>query len=179
MAGTRQPIDLVAAKGRKHLTKAEISERKSTEIIAPCDKVEPPTYLSKKKKADFRKIAKELLAIGLVANVDCDALARLIVAQSQYVEIMQQIEETPLMVDVPVYGERFNADTGKDERVQIGTTQGVNQERERLMKMQDMCMKQCRQCATDFGMTVSARCRLIVPKPQEPTTVNKFAKYAE
>ncbi|MBS6194240.1 MAG: phage terminase small subunit P27 family [Clostridiales bacterium] len=178
MAGQRQPTDLVVMKGKKHLTKAEIEERKNAEVTAPNDKVKPPTYLTAEQKKKFRKLAKELLEIKLIANVDCDALARLLIAQDQYIEITEQIRGTPLMLDVPVYEERENPDTGEKERVQVGTTQVVNNEREKLMIIQDRCMKQCRQGASDFGMTVSSRCRLVVPKPQQQKPENKFAKYA-
>lgn len=164
MAGQKQPISLVVAKGKKHLTKAEIEQRKNSEVVAPNDKVKPPAYLTADLKKKFRKLAKELLEIKLIANVDCDALARLLIAQDQYIEITEQIRETPLMIDVPVYETQKNPDTGKEERVQVGTKQVVNGERERLMIIQDRCMKQCRQGASDFGMTVSSRCRLAVPK---------------
>lgn len=179
MAGQRQPIDLVVMKGKKHLTKAEIEARKKTEVTAPNDKVKPPAYLTADLKKKFRKLAKELLEIKLVANVDCDALARLLIAQDQYIEITEQIRETPLMIDVPVYETKTNPDTGKEERVQVGTKQVVNGERERLMIIQDRCMKQCRQGASDFGMTVSSRCRLVVPKAKDDEPENKFAKYAK
>ena len=178
MAGQRQPTDLVVMNGRKHLTKAEIEARKNAEVTAPCDKVRPPSYLTPEQKKKFRKLSKELLAIKLIANVDCDALARLLIAQDQYIEITDKIRETPLMVDVPVYEMRENPDTGEQERVQVGTREVVNGERERLMIIQDRCMKQCRQGATDFGMTVSSRCRLVVPKAKETKPENKFAKYA-
>lgn len=91
MAGQRQATDLVVMKGRKHLTKAEIEARKNAEVVAPNDKVKPPSYLTPEQKKKFRKIAKELLEIKLIANVDCDALARLLIAQDQYIEITQQI----------------------------------------------------------------------------------------
>ena len=159
MAGQRQPTDLVVMNGRKHLTKAEIEARKNAEVTAPCDKVRPPSYLTPEQKKQFRKIAKELL-------------------ETQYIEITEQIRETPLMEDVPVYETRENPDTGEKERVQVGTRQVVNGERERLMIIQDRCMKQCRQGASDFGLTVSSRCRLVVPKPQQQKPENKFAKYA-
>lgn len=77
MAGQRQPIALVEMKGKKHLTKAEIEARKNSEVVAPNDKVKPPSYLTQDQKKRFRKLAKELLEIKLIANVDCDALARL------------------------------------------------------------------------------------------------------
>lgn len=179
MAGQKQPISLVVAKGKKHLTKAEIEQRKNSEVVAPNDKVKPPTYLTADLKKKFRKLAKELLEIKLIANVDCDALARLLIAQDQYIEITEQIRETPLMIDVPVYETQKNPDTGKEERVQVGTKQVVNGERERLMIIQDRCMKQCRQGASDFGMTVSSRCRLAVPKEKDNEPENKFAKYAK
>lgn len=178
MAGQRQPIALVEMKGKKHLTKAEIEARKNSEVVAPNDKVKPPSYLTQDQKKRFRELAKELLEIKLIANVDCDALARLLIAQEQYIEITEQIRNTPLMEDVPVYETRENPDTGEKERVQVGTRQVVNGERERLMIIQDRCMKQCRQGASDFGMTVSSRCRLVVPKPQQQKPENKFAKYA-
>ena len=145
MAGQRQPTDLVVMNGRKHLTKAEIEARKNAEVVAPNDKVKPPSYLTPEQKKKFRKIAKELLEIKLIANVDCDALARLLIAQDQYIEITQQIRATPLMEDAPVYETKT---------------------------------KQCRQGASDFGLTVSSRCRLVVPKPQQQKPENKFAKYA-
>ena len=91
MAGQRQPTDLVVMNGRKHLTKAEIEARKNAEVVAPNNKVKPPSYLTPEQKKKFRKIAKELLEIKLIANVDCDALARLLIAQDQYIEITQQI----------------------------------------------------------------------------------------
>ena len=112
MAGQRQPTDLVVMKGKKHLTKAEIEARKNAEVVAPNDKVKPPAYLTPEQKKKFRKLSKELLEIKLIANVDCDALARLLIAQDQYIEITDKIRETPLMVDVPVYEMQENPDTG-------------------------------------------------------------------
>lgn len=178
MAGQRQPTDLVVMKGKKHLTKAEIDARKNAEVVAPNDKVKPPAYLTPELKKKFRKLAKELIEIKLIANVDCDALARLLIAQEQYIEITEEIRRTPLMLDVPVYEKRENPDTGVMENVQVGTRQVVNGERERLMIIQDRCMKQCRQGASDFGMTVSSRCRLVVPKAKAEKPENKFSKYA-
>ena len=178
MAGQRQPTDLVVMNGRKHLTKAEIEARKNAEVIAPNDKVKPPAYLTQEQKKKFRKLSKELLEIKLIANVDCDALARLLIAQDQFIEVTQKIAETPLMVEVRVYETVLNEETGAKERIQVGTKEVVNEERDRLMIIQDRCMKQCRQGAGDFGMTVSSRCRLVVPKPPAQKPENKFAKYA-
>ena len=58
MAGTRQPIEVIQAKGRKHLTKAEIENRQKTEIKAADDQVLPPAYLSAKQKKRFKATAQ-------------------------------------------------------------------------------------------------------------------------
>lgn len=179
MAGQRQPTELVVMKGKKHLTKAEIEARKNAEVVAPNNRVKPPAYLTPELKKKFRKLAKELLEIKLIANVDCDALARLLIAQEQYIEVTEAIRAIPLIIEVPLYKAVENQDTGKMERVQAGMTQVVNEERERLMIIQDRCMKQCRQGASDFGMTVSSRCRLVVPKPEKEKPENKYSKYAQ
>lgn len=179
MAGTRQPTDLVVLKGKKHLTKAEIEARKNAEVKAPSDKVKPPTYLSPELKKKFRKLAKELLEIKLIANVDCDALARLLIAQEKYLEVTKKLSEIPLTIMIPVYKEQMNPETGKMEQTQVGEREVVNGEQERLLIIQDRCWKQCRQAASDFGLTVSSRCRLVVPKAPEQKPENKFAKYAK
>jgi len=178
MAGTRQPTDLVVMNGKKHFTKAEIKDRKNAEVVAPNDKVKPPSYLTLDQKKKFRKLAKELLAIKLIANVDCDALARLMIAQDQYIECTNKVKEIPLTELVPIFKSQYNDKTEKMEQVQAGEREVVNGERERLLIIQDRCFKQCRQGASDFGLTVSSRCRLVVPKAQETRPTNKYAKYA-
>ena len=50
----------------------------------------------------------------------------------------------------------------------------VNSQVERLAIIQDRYFKQCRQGAADFGLTVSSRCRLIIPKAPEAPKTNKF-----
>lgn len=169
---------MVIMKGRKHLTKAEIEERKNAEVSAPCDKVKPPAFLTPGQKKNFRKLSKDLLEIGLMANVDCDALARLIVSQEQYIEVTKEIQEMPLMYEIPAYKNIKDPNTGKTEQTQVGMKKIVNEEREKLMVIQDRCLKQCRQGAADFGMTVSSRCRLVVPKKNDTKPENKFKKYA-
>ena len=66
MAKTRQPIDLVIAKGKKNLTKAEIAERRAAEV-APCaDDLAPPSYLTAAEKKRFSKLADQLAKIKIM-----------------------------------------------------------------------------------------------------------------
>ena len=167
MSGQRQPISLIQAKGKKHLTKAEIAERQRTEVKAPADKVTAPSYLTPTQKKAFRKTVKELRAIDLISNLDVDA-------QEKYKEITQQIAQLPLMVDMPIE----TKEKDEDGRPIYQTIKVVNSQVERLAIMQDRYFRQCRQGAADFGLTVSSRCRLIVPKAPEAPKGNKFDKFA-
>ena len=58
MAKTRQPIELVIAKGKKNLTKAEIKERRESEIQPIAENIIAPSYLTKKQKEEFYTIAE-------------------------------------------------------------------------------------------------------------------------
>ena len=173
MAGQRQPIELVIAKGKKHLTKAEIEERQRTEVKAAADKVTAPSYLTPSQKKTFKKIVKERRAIDLVSNLDVDALARLVIAQENYVAVTEEMKSQPLMITMEF------KENDADGNPIIVERQIVNSSVERLALLQDRYFKQCRQGAADFGLTVSSRCRLVVPKADKETPKeNKFAKFA-
>lgn len=167
MAGQRQPIELVVAKGKKHLTKAEIAERQRNEVKAAADKVTAPAYLTPTQKKTFKKIAKELQNIKLISNLDIDSLARFTIAQEKYVEVTQLLNQQQIMIEK----EYLNQDGDVVRQLE------VNPEVERLALLQDRYFKQCRQGAADFGLTISSRCRLVVPKTEEKPQ-NKFAKFA-
>lgn len=79
MPGPRQPTDLVVLNGRKHLTKAETEARRAAEVKAPPPKskrVKPPAYLPESLHKKFRTLAKQLIEIGILAEIDYDCLAR-------------------------------------------------------------------------------------------------------
>lgn len=172
MAGQRQPVDLIVAKGKKHLTKAEIEERQRTEVRAAADKVTAPKYLTASQKRTFKRIVKELRAINLVANLDVDALARLVIAQEKYIEITEEIDRQPLMT------KEVHVQKNEEGELEYKEKIVVNKEVERLTILQNKYFKQCRQGASDFGMTVSSRCRLVAPVQNESPKENKFSKFA-
>ncbi|MED1419028.1 phage terminase small subunit P27 family [Bacillus smithii] len=144
MARPRQPIDLLVYKGKKNLTKKEIEERKAQEVKAPNDKVKAPTYLPKELKREFKKIADQLIEIGIMTNLDVDALARFLIAKKLYLDLTQKLlENSNLLLD-------------KD-----------------LVGTQDKLFKQCRAAASDLGLTISSRCKLVIPKKEEEKPKSK------
>ena len=149
MARPRQPVDLLLVKGKKHLTKAEIEERKSMEVKAKADNVKAPAYLPADLKKEFNKIAKELLQIEIMSNLDVDSLARFIIARKLYIELSTKLLNNPEIL----------------------------LEDDKILNQQDKLFKQCRSAATDLGLTISSRCKLVIPKKEENKVENKFAKF--
>lgn len=149
MVRPKQPISLVQAKGKKHLTKAEIKDRESKEVKADNDKVEPPSYLTPVLKKEFKRIANELIKIDIMTNLDCEALARFVVSEYNYQKVTKKLLKTG--VDNDKY---FN-----------------------YLLMQEKLFKQSRQAASDLGLTISSRCKLVIPTKQDDKPPNKFSKF--
>lgn len=169
MAGKRQPVNLLLIKGKKHLTKQEIEERKKSEIIAPADKIRAPAYLPKDLKREFKKIANELVEINIMSNLDVDALARFLFAKKEYLKITGELSSRSPLAEV------YEDEGEEDGMIVRKITEVPSSIYAELLAMQDKTFKQCRQAAADLGLTISSRCRLVVPKPEE----NKKSKFDE
>lgn len=149
MGRAKQSIKVIEAKGRKHLSKAEIEERLKQEIDAPNDKIEPPAYLTDELKKEFNRLAEELKRIEIMTNLDCESLARFVVSEYNYQKITKKLLKT-----------------------------GVDNEKYYdYLLMQEKTFKQSRQAASDLGLTISSRCKLVVPQKKEEKPKNKFAKF--
>ena len=152
MAGQRQPIELIMTKGSKHLTKAEIEDRQSREVKPITDNIIAPDYLTKKQKAEFYRIAGQLGKLKIMGETDVDALARYVVANDFYVNAVKKMRTREVMND-PV---AFDA----------------------WAKIQERYFKQCRSSANDLGLSISSRCKLVVPETnKDAPKENKFAKF--
>ena len=150
MPGPRQPTDVVKAKGRKHLSKAEEAQRRAGEVQVERPKtVKVPKWVPEDLKKEFRALGRKLLAAGLYTDLDADTLGRYLVAQRQYILATQETERA------------------LDQR---------NQEMaDSWGKIQERYFKLARNCANDMGLTVTSRCRLVVPDaPQKGEEDNPF-----
>lgn len=152
MAGQRQPTELVIAKGSKHLTKQEIKERLEREVKPLTDNIIAPSYLTKKQTEEFYKIADQLKKLKILGETDVDALARYITARDMYENAVKQMRKKEV----------------KDNPISF----------EKWLKIQDKLFKQCRASANDLGLSISSRCKLVVPEPKKETPKeNKFKKF--
>ena len=158
----KEPIDLILAKGKKHLTKAEIKERRKTEIKTDYINVTAPEYLSEKEKQEFNRIATSLLDIGIINELDEDCLARYLIANTNYVNYTKELRT--LNIDLT---KAKKPEKKKEILLQIDL----------YLTYQDRALKQCRACANDLGLSISSRARLVMPPSKEPPKENKFAKF--
>ena len=150
MAGARQPTALVELKGKKHFTKAELEERRNAEVNADTDNIVPPDYLTEKPAGEFFALANELKRCEIMTNLDCDALARFVVARSDYADYVKLMRSIPKTVD-------------------------NLQELKEADKLKRGAFLDCNTAAKELGMTISSRCKLVVPKKEESKPINKFA----
>ena len=153
MAGQRLPLEVVQARGSKHLTKAEIQERQEREIKPITDDIIAPDYLTKKQKVTFNKLASQLEKLKIMGETDVDALARYIVANDSYVHATKQLRKSEVKNDPMKY--------------------------EAWSKIQERNFKMVRASANDLGLSISSRCKLVVPGPnkEDKPKENKFAKF--
>lgn len=156
MAGKRQPTDVVIANGRKHLSKAEEAERRAGEVkVSPAKTAKPPKWLPETLKKDFRAIGKRLIASGLYTELDADTLGRYLVAQHQWLIATAEVEKALSQKD-PETGQ-----IRKKRDLAAADSWG---------KIQERYFKQARNCANDMGLTVTSRCRLVVPDTGKQAT---------
>lgn len=163
MAGRpKEPINLIMAKGKKHLTKAEIKERQETEIKTDYINVEPPEYLNQDEKEEFNRIAKILLDIGIITELDEDCLAHYLISNTTYVKYTKRIREL----------ENQLLKTKKSDK-----KNKILSDIDLYLTYQARALKQCRACANDMGLSISSRAKLVMPKPKEQPKENKFSKF--
>ena len=168
MPKQREPIELIELKGKKHLTKAEVSARRSSEVKPTTNDVTPPAFLSAAQKKRFKKIADQLLTIQIMGDTDVDALARYVVSQDQYEQTTKELRA--VRKEMP---KRTEFETKKEYVDAVETWEGLI---DKLMRRQDTQFKQAQTAARDLGLTISSRCRIQVPeKPEKP--VNKFSGF--
>lgn len=163
MAGRpKEPINLVIAKGKKHLTKEEIAQRQDSEIKVNYTDVEAPEYLSFEEQQEFYKTAKILLDIGIMTELDEDCLARYLIAKTNYVQYTKELR-------------KLNEKLLKLKRADV--KRKTMSDIDTYLIYQDRALKQCRACATDLGLSISSRCKLVMPPSKEQPKENKFAKF--
>ena len=150
MARPREPIDLIIAKGKKNLTKAEIEERRAQEIDVPFTDIQPPSFLPKTFHKEFYEISGKLKAIGIMTELDTVSLAQYLIAKQNYMSY------TAMLLKII----KRNSSPDKDYLNEDDVVENT-----KIQALQDRALRQCQTCARDLGLTITSRCRIVVPQP--------------
>lgn len=164
MARPRQPIDLVIAKGKKNLTKAEIEERRSSEVQPCVDDIAAPSYLTASQKKRFDKLAGQLQKIKILGETDCETLARYVVVQESYERTVKDLRA-------------IERQRPKGDAATVEALVSWMEMLEKVDKRLERYFKQAHTAASALGLTISSRCKLVVPVKEEKPKQNKFAQF--
>jgi len=143
----KQPLAVIQGKGRSnHLTKEEIKKRKEHEerMKGRTDNIVAPSYLTKKQKEEFYRIADELIELEIFTNLDVDNLARYIDSRDQYIKVTRALRAMKAVND----GE-------------------ANDNYAKLQRTRNTLFTECRNAAGDLGLSITSRLSLVIPKKEE------------
>lgn len=144
MPGPRQPTDVIVANGKKHLSGPEEHARRAGEVrVQAPEEIVPPSWLLKSYHKEFLEIARILSTAGLYSDLDRDTLAQYFVCRRRWVDA--------------------------DRKAKKGISANNAEVAAAWAKIQASYFKQARQCAEAMGLSVTSRCRLVIPPPlKEP-----------
>lgn len=140
------PVDLIEAKGKsKPVSREERERRRDAELhlASEMHECEPPAFIlgDEDRTARFHELASMLMRImpDNFGAPDADCLGRYVVAQSQFEAFTERIDKA-MRAKSPDY---------KDMR--------------RLQLMQSDAFMRATKTASELGLTVTSRCKLVVP----------------
>lgn len=135
-------VDIKQARRRMagHRTNAEIEAKAKSEVRGKEPKrITVPKYLPQVMEAEYRLTAKKLVALHIFSDLDYDMLARYFIARAAW----------------------QNAQNWANRAIM----QGDAKEAGSWTKTANVYFGQCQSCASQLGLSVSARCRLVMPEP--------------
>lgn len=154
MGRKKQPLSVLQGKGKSHhLTRDEIERRKKHEesIKGDTDKVKAPDRLLIARKKDFDDIAGQLMKLNIMSNLDVDTLARYVDAKFEYERIENIVRKIRPLDDVDTYT--------------------------KLQRAKKSLSDECRSYASDLGLTITSRLKLVIPKGEDKPTESKWGKF--
>lgn len=163
MAGRKKlPIQLHEVRGNpSRLTKAEIKARTDGQVNAPPSELIIPKYLTARQKRDFADYAKQLSNLDIYSDLDRETLAAYIVAVDEWQFYTKKIRAIKL-----------TSKMSQEENIM------AIERRKQFALERDRAHKVLKGCASDLGLTITSRCKLVVPQVEEPEE-NKFKKYVK
>lgn len=188
MGRNGQPIDILVAVGKKHLTKKEMQNRKDAEIKMGDSRLKCPDYV----KADpvalkrWRELTREYRVavaggVDLVKSSDAGILARYCKTFSEYTKLLVRMERiSDIHGDSDDLEEYINDSEEFDYRVKkqlmdMVSTDGLLRLETAINKKQDLLIK----LEDRLFLNPLAKVKNIPQKAKEKKEVSKFAKFSK
>ena len=143
MAGRKkQPVAVIESRGDYHLGAETAYERARREPHSPDTAISPPDYLTDAHDVrEFERYAEMLDHLHVWSELDADELARYVSVEAAYRDYVRQLRAAIRSGDV--------SEMGRIQRLEIAQAE------------------QARKSASALGMTLTSRCKLVVPTPND------------
>lgn len=144
--GRQKPLEVMTS----HLSKAEIEERKASELkVEKLTKIPScPAYLTVDQKKIFKKICKMLIDVNLLTSLDIDTIARYCVLQDTFIQLNKQInEDSSLLLN------------------------------DKILNKQIKLSKEIQVLSNVLCLNPIARAKIVVNKVEEKKEESKFSKF--
>lgn len=137
------PVEVKKNRGKSHMTLVEYESRQEQEPkVDEIKRLRAPDYLPEYLRREFNALGQELIKAKLLTKLDADILARYLMSRDSWAAAHIKARDA-LDMDDP-------AESGAWARIA------------------KTYFDQCHVCASSMGLTISSRCRLVVPQaPKE------------
>ena len=135
---------------RKHLTKAEIEEKKNSQLkVDKLTKIpQSPSYLNEEQKKIFKKTCKMLIDANLLTAMDIDTIARYAIVTDMYIQLTKKInEDSDLLLD------------------------------DKIVNKQLKLFKECDSLSNLLCLNIISRNKIVVNNVETEKKENKFTKF--
>ena len=143
MAGRKRlPVAVIEARGKSVMSAETAYERARREPHSPDTAISPPEYLTDEHDIrEFERYAEMLDHLHVWSELDADELARYVTAEAAYRDYVRQLRAAIRSGDV--------SEMGRVQRLEVAQAE------------------QARKSASALGMTITSRCKLVVPTPND------------
>lgn len=142
---------MLIEKGKKHLTKLEIEQRKANQIKVNDNKVYPSINLPEELHERFYYYSEEMKNVGIISNLDIGALERYCILEKEFYEISKSIESI-----------NKNNFRYKEKKKDLLDTNKA------MISLEN-----------SLGLNMLSRNKLVPQKPKEEKPKNKFERFAK
>lgn len=146
------PQNVIEMRGKSHQTKVEKEERRNSEPKMSDDKrIRAPDYLPEMLRAEFNELGQQLIKAKLACKLDRDVMARYLMSKQNWILAHEKAKDSLLFDD--------------DPKTVGGWT-----------KIANLYFNQCQSCANAMGLTITSRCKLVVPQDKNEEENDPMAK---